>query len=113
MDSDLRRQADNLSRIPGSAVVVDYTPSGYYAVGAESVVEAEGDRRKIPETAVSGLGDLLAEQFATCRVGRRDLYYDAARQQMFFSPRPGEIESRRFALTHRIRTIIKSQDRLV
>ena len=84
-DLKLKSQSGLLSfpyKIP-VGIVINYSPRGYYAVPAETVYDADGDRGKIGDELFRPLSIALAEDFLYCRLGIEDVYYDPASKTLF------------------------------
>lgn len=85
-DGRLVEQARRMEEVaPGAAVVVDYTRQGATACSATAAIDADGRRRGVAEGSMKPLGELLAEDFLTCRVGARGMSYDRSRKQIVYA----------------------------
>lgn len=73
-DPRLHEQARELCGFPGGGIVADYRPGAYLAVRAEDAMRAQGDRRRVRESSIRGLGNMLGDEFLGCTVGTREGY---------------------------------------
>jgi len=88
---------------PGCSAAVDYSPRGYSAAAGTVVLEAEGNRRRVPDSDVVPLGDFLADRFLPCEVGLRGLYYDARRELLHLPPNPARPDAVALFIPERLR----------
>jgi hypothetical protein len=76
-DSRLAKQAEEMQRTLHAGIVIDYTPAGYDACGADAVVHSRGNRRVVDMAgSFQPLGQMLANSFLDCEIGTEGLYYD-------------------------------------
>jgi hypothetical protein len=99
----LAEQARKIAALPGGGCVVDYSRDGYTAVNAQTVADQDGAWPMSPATP---LGDYLAQDFLPCRVGSRDLYYDAGRHLLIYTPPGGGMQALPLLVGERIRTTV-------
>ncbi len=78
-DRLLGNQAGKIAALPGGGIIIDYEPDNYSAVNARTAAQAGGNRANVPDDAIRELGDVLAEEFLECKVGSRNVYFDAVR----------------------------------
>lgn len=82
-DSILADQTAKMESIAEhGSIVLDYDKTGCLAVRGDLVVQAKGNRAKLPVNETHRLGDLLANSFLACKVGRMGMHYDALRQRL-------------------------------
>lgn len=75
-DSDLVEQVRKMQSLYGASLVVDFRPEGYFAFEGDDVLAADGRRKDVPPDRIKALGDLLADDFLTCKIGAIGLRYD-------------------------------------
>jgi hypothetical protein len=103
----LAKQADRLSKLPGGGLIVSFSEHGFMSCEAHVVAEANGKWTTIPENLKRDFGDMLAKDFLSCKIGSRDLVYDA-RREVFHTVDGRDI---RLRVRRRIRTLIKKNPR--
>jgi hypothetical protein len=103
----LAKQADRLSKLPGGGLIVSFSERGFTSCEAHVVAEAHGKWAAIPENLKPDFGHMLAEDFLPCKIGSRDLVYDA-RREVFHTIDGRDI---RLSARRRIRTLIKKTPR--
>lgn len=103
----LARQAARLSKLPGGGLIVSFSEHGFTSCEAHVVAEAHGNWTTIPDNRKTDFGHTLAKDFLPCKIGSRDLVYDA-RREVFRTVDGREI---RLPVRRRIRTIIKKNPR--
>jgi hypothetical protein len=104
----LKQVRDMETHVPNSSVVLDYSPIGCTAARGSDVLAAEGHRRNLT-SPLGSVGDLLADGFLVCTVGRRDMYFDANRELLIF-PGPQGLISLGFTARGRVRTTVYPSD---
>ncbi|HTR56144.1 MAG TPA: DEAD/DEAH box helicase [Kofleriaceae bacterium] len=81
-DSRLAGQTETMLAGCGSGIVVDYSPGAYMAADGRDVLVAGGNRNNLRPGQERPLGDLLADEFVTCRLGTIGARYDQEREQI-------------------------------
>lgn len=99
----LANQAAQLSKLPGGGLIVSFSEHGFTSCEAHIVANADGKWTTIPENLKADFGHTLAKDFLPCKIGSRDLVYDA-RREVFRTVGGNEI---RLPVRRRIRTLIK------
>jgi hypothetical protein len=84
----------------GSAIFT-YEETGYRAISGHDYLNSVRDRAIIQRMPNRRLGALLGEDFLSCKVGMRGLYFDAERHNLVV-PKDGENLFLRLYLQHRI-----------
>lgn len=84
-DRRLFSQTHDLLAQSSSAIVVDYSDTGYKAFTAQAVVAAEGVRKKIRSQDSKPLAQVLGDDFVGCRRGDHGLYWDPDRERLIVS----------------------------
>jgi hypothetical protein len=103
----LKQQARLIARLPNGGLVVSYGQSGYQAAPAASVFEADGHWDQVPSNMKQPLGEILRDDFLTCRVGSRSLYYDSSRERMLVAGPHSSWNEIKFHVGSRTRTTIR------
>ncbi|GAB4205504.1 MAG: hypothetical protein OHK0013_21460 [Sandaracinaceae bacterium] len=102
-DRRLVNQAERMEEVaPNASVVIDYRPDGTTACRSSSAISAEGRRK---DAKMKPLGDLLADEFLTCEVGRRGMSYDDVRRQMLVAAPEGILRIPYVAELHVLTTV--------
>jgi hypothetical protein len=68
-------QAQSMVDTVGQGLIVEYSPTGYKAIPAATVIEHRGRRRTLRPSEQS-LGQVLGNEFLQCRAGVEGLYYN-------------------------------------
>src|SRR6266498_312121 len=89
-DRTLARQVEKMLAACGSCLVVDYQDVGYSAVSGPLVLEADGDRRRIPTGALQPLADILGKEFLSCHIGTTKFWFDVRAQELVPSETPAQ-----------------------
>jgi hypothetical protein len=111
-DPRLLTQVRKMENIVGAdCAVFDYSEGGYSAITGRGVIEASGNRRRVPISEVESLGDFLADRFLECKVGVRGLYYEPRRHLLHLPPGPGRPEAVRFPIRERLRVEVEEVPR--
>jgi hypothetical protein len=107
-DPYLKRQAPQLARLPGDGLVVDYRAEGYRAVRASTAAGAGGNARFVPQKLFRGLGEVLAGDFVSCRVGSTKVVYVVVLDELLISEGGSVSMVRRIPFTagHIVRTTV-------
>lgn len=79
-DPKLVEQVRKMQSLCGASLVVDFRPEAYFAIEGGVVLAAEGRRKSVPPDRIKPLGELLADDFLTCKIGAIGLRYDDAAQ---------------------------------
>ncbi len=111
LDSNLLAQTSRLSKMPNGGIAINYTPRGYFAARAESIVQAEGNRSHLPENSELPLAEILADSFVPCKIGIQGMYYDAVRRILYLPNETVQFRGYRFIIDHRIRTVVSKRGR--
>jgi hypothetical protein len=76
-DSNLLGQSRQMIETAGDGIVIDYRQDQYGACRAEDVVQHQANRRSIDRARkVRPLGQMLADDFLDCTIGRPGLFFD-------------------------------------
>jgi hypothetical protein len=111
-DPMLLDQVQKMERIvAGSCATFDYSSTGYSAIDGRGVIEASGNRRRVPGSEIEPIGDFLADRFLACTVGVRGLYYEPRRQLLHLPPGEGRPEAVRFPIRERLRVEVEELPR--
>lgn len=102
----LKQTQDMEDFAPGSSIVIDYGPGGCVAAVGTQVIQAGGNRRRLPPGSLRPIGDRLAGDFLECTTGRRDMYYDATRERLVLAGARGVVAPR-FLPDTRVRTTVQ------
>jgi hypothetical protein len=98
-------QAQKLIRYSPSAVVLNYTPSGYDVVSAGDVIRAEGNRKNLPPESATSLAKVLGDEFVYCRRGDVGLVWSSDPHILY---RDGEmLYSRDLTIKHVMTTRVR------
>ena len=73
----LAKQAERLSKLPGGGLIVSFSEHGFTSCEGHIVADADGKWWAIPENLKADFGHTLAKDFLPCKIGSRDLVYDA------------------------------------
>ncbi len=90
-NTKLAEQASDLLSSCGDGIVIDFTPSGYYAAHVESVAYAKGKRsdvakgKRLPKLAIT------LSEFVECRLGKDGLYYDPETERFIDTDAPSAV----------------------
>lgn len=95
----LAEQAEQLSKLPGGGLIVSFSEHRFSSCEAHVVAEAGGSWKKIKPD----FGQTLAKDFLPCKIGSRDLVYDA-RRAVFHTVDGRDI---RLPVRRRIRTLVR------
>jgi hypothetical protein len=95
------------AQLPGGGLIVSFSEHGFTSCEAHIVADAGGRWTTIPENLKADFGHTLAKDFLPCKIGSRDLTYDA-RGGFFRTVDGNEI---RLPVRRRIRTLIKKNSR--
>ena len=107
----LANQARRLAQFPGDGLIVVYGPRKYVAMRASTVAEYRGVLHGIPQEEVHTLGDVLAGDFLTCRIGSSSLYYDTSTERILAVIDELTIHPVHFRVQSRTRTTINVKGR--
>jgi hypothetical protein len=83
-DPDLLKQAHKLLHQSRSSITIDYSPNGYKAIAATSIVTAEGNRRRVRPEDTKSLAQVLGHEFVGCLQGDNGLYWDQRNKVLMF-----------------------------
>lgn len=97
--------------VEGGCAAFNYSSDGYSAVTGRGVLEASGNRQRVPNSEVESLGDFLADRFLACKIGVRGLYYEPRRHLLHLPPGPGRPEAVLFPIRERLRVEIEEVPR--
>jgi hypothetical protein len=111
-DSTLLDQVQRMENIvEGSCAAFDYSSTGYSAVTGRGVIEASGNRRRVPNSEIESIGEFLADRFLACTVGVRGLYYEPRRHLLHLPTGFGRPEAVRFPIRERLRVEVEELPR--
>ena len=106
--SDLVRQAIKLSTWREAAFIVDYASDGISAISLDEVLRHGGRLTRSPHT---DLASFIVKEFAACKVGDRELQYDAKLRRLFWRDMANNVIETHFQLKHRARLTVKAPTR--
>ena len=107
--TDLVAQCLKLSTWREAAFVVDYSPDQLTASVIDDVIRRGG--HVAAERDRTDLATFLVSEFVGCKIGDRDLRYDAVTRKLYWRDMTGERVSADFQIKHRAKLTVKAPRR--
>ena len=104
-DRRLLQQVEDMTAYSSSAIVVDYSDSGYRAVAAVEVIEVGGNRRAIKAGSDVRLAEILGVEFVYCRRGDVGVYWNPKTRSL--QSDLGDLQSRWLVPRHVMSTVVQ------
>lgn len=96
----LLTQCIKLSTWREAAFVVEYTPSGFFAISLDDVILHRGRAESFRHS--KSLPDYLGHEFLDCLVGDDELRYRARERQLVWRAQTGEVVGTQFSIPYRL-----------